>query len=81
MVSWGLQRQSARFDLGPKRQTYFRSRVEELWIVDPQGRTVAVYRQGGNEESPVATLRSRELLTSPLLPGFELEIAAVISDL
>src|SRR6516162_4395863 len=53
-----LSPKTARFDLGLKRQTYFRTGVEELWIVDPQKRTLAIYRQSLNEELPAATLRA-----------------------
>jgi len=76
-----LSPKTARFDLGLKRQTYFRTGVEELWIVDPQKRTISVYRQGGNEESPVATLRSGEVLMSSVLPRFQMEVSTVFSEL
>lgn len=65
---------TARWDKEVKRQLYGRFGVRELWLVDPQARSIEV-----------ATLEDRALLTSqvycvgatltsPLLPGFTLDV-------
>lgn len=65
---------TAKWDADVKRQLYARFGVQELWLVDPQARTIEV-----------ATPRDGVLLTSevyypgvtvasPLLPGFTLDV-------
>lgn len=41
-----LSPSTAARDLGPKLRTYHRHGVEHLWIVDPEHRTLTVYRHG-----------------------------------
>jgi len=64
-------------DLGPKRATYAACGVRELWLVDPEARTVAVERPAGAERR--AVLGEPEALESPLLPGFALPVAAIFA--
>lgn len=76
-----LSPKTARFDLGLKRQTYFRSGVDELWIIDPKKLEISVYRRGTDIETPVITLRKSDALTTDLLPGFTLQIETIFAGL
>jgi Uma2 family endonuclease len=76
-----LSPKTARFDLGLKREVYFESGVEELWIVDPKKRELAIYLQGISTEAPAATLRSGDTLTTRVLPGFVLPVDAIFAGL
>lgn len=60
-------------DEGVKRELYMRSGVRELWLVDPDARTVTRVRPGADDE----VLGEGETLTSELLDGFALEVARI----
>ena len=64
-------------DLTLKRQLFDREGVREYWIVDPDRNSVAVHRRANDGAFPLAaTLEAKhgEMLTSPLLPGWELSL-------
>jgi Uma2 family endonuclease len=72
-----------RFDIGAKKAGYERAGLPELWLVDTVSESVIVFRRS----APAATsfdvaleLTRDETLTSPLLPGFALELAAVFGE-
>ncbi|HZO30531.1 MAG TPA: Uma2 family endonuclease [Chloroflexota bacterium] len=56
---------------------YSRIGVDEYWIVDWRARRVEVYRRVGEGLGRVATLTGDDVLTSPLLPGFECKISSL----
>jgi Uma2 family endonuclease len=58
-------------DLGAKRDVYVAAGVRELWLADPGSATVTAVRPDGRQE----TVGDGDRLTSPLLPGFAVEIA------
>lgn len=66
-----------RFDIGVKKATYERAGLPELWLVDTQADTVLVFRRS-SPSSPTfdiaLELAVGQQLTSPLLPGFALDI-------
>jgi Uma2 family endonuclease len=69
-----------RFDVGLKKRTYERLGLTELWLVDIAADEVLVYRRS----SPVVTefdvaleVTAGEVLTTPLLPGFCLDLAGL----
>lgn len=69
-----------RFDTGIKKQRYQDGGVAELWLVDTESRSVLVYRRSAPDhpEYDVALeVPSTETLTSPMLPGFDLEVARI----
>jgi len=43
-----LSPSTAARDVGPKLRTYHRHGVEHLWIVDPENRTLTIYRHGSD---------------------------------
>jgi Uma2 family endonuclease len=64
-------------DLTIKRQLFDREGVREYWIVDPDRNTVALHRRVDDGSFPLArTLEANnaETLTTPLLPGWELQL-------
>ena len=69
--------ENERRDRQTKLALYSREGVKEYWIVDLQRRTIDIFRQTGNVLELAATLTGEEILESPLLPGFRLEIAAI----
>lgn len=66
-------------DLAAKRGLYAKYGVEEYWIIDSENRSVLIFRLRGFKLAEIATLTGDEELTSPLLPGFRLEISTVFN--
>ena len=66
-----------RRDREVKLALYSRQGVEEYWIVDWRQQAVEVYRREEGTLRLVATLASRDVLTSPLLPDFACPVAAL----
>jgi Uma2 family endonuclease len=62
-----------RHDLGRKKELYRQHGVKEIWLVDTASRTVIVFRREETYE-----VGPRELLRSPLLPGFAASVAELI---
>jgi Uma2 family endonuclease len=62
-----------------KRKLYERYGVDEYWIVDPAIDTVKIYRRDGATFTRVAeiTAETGGAITSPLLPGFSLDVDVV----
>ncbi len=65
-----------------KKRLYERMAVEEYWFVDPEVDTMRVYRRGGERFARAVELSTREgdVLTTALLPGFELPLAQVFEE-
>jgi Uma2 family endonuclease len=61
-----------RRDRELKPKLYSRQGVQEYWIVDWRLHTIQVYRRAEQALQLVATVTDGDVLTSPLLPGFEL---------
>ena len=69
-----------RYDSGPKRRRYGMAGTAELWLVDHQARRITVHRRSSAESSGFdssLTVTVGELLVSPLLPGFSLDLDEV----
>ncbi|MGF1604061.1 MAG: Uma2 family endonuclease [Thermosynechococcaceae cyanobacterium] len=60
-----------------KLKLYSLHGVREYWVVNWQLCNIEVYRRQEMRLQKVATLLREDRLTSPLLPGFECEIATV----
>jgi Uma2 family endonuclease len=65
-----------------KRRLYERSGVSEYWVVDPVIEVVRVYRLAdGAFARPAERSRERgDVLSTSLLPGFELPLSAVFAE-
>jgi Uma2 family endonuclease len=70
---------TARYDKGSKRKIYARTGVSELWLVDPQARSVQVYQLDKDPQKPVATHGENAVLSSPLLPGLKIRLSEIFS--
>jgi Uma2 family endonuclease len=78
-----LSPSSRRQDEVLKRDAYERGGVSEYWVVDPEAETVKVFRrdESGDFERPLLlTLRDADSLSTPLLPGLEIPLAAVFEE-
>jgi Uma2 family endonuclease len=62
-----------------KRDLYERMGVEEYWLVDPDRNAVTIYRKQGASFLPPETFDTGAIVSTPLLPGFELPLAPVFS--
>ena len=52
--------------------------VEEYWLVDPDRNIVSIYRRSGSCFLPPETFDASAIMTTPLLPGFELSLDDVL---
>lgn len=71
---------SAKQDHGPKKRIYTVSGVREYWIVDPALNTVTVFNLSRDPSTPLRTLGSDDILTTPLLDGLEIDLRDVFAD-
>ena len=60
-----------------KKTLYARHGVVEYWIVDPDAKTVEVYKLGEKGFELVRAYKESEVLESPLLPGLEVDLKEV----
>lgn len=64
-----------------KLDCYSRRGVGEYWIVDWRERLIELHRRQGSTLRPTATLHEGDLLESPRLPGFCLDVTGLFTDL
>ena len=63
-----LSPSTAPVDRGPKFETYARFGVPEYWIVDPEARTLEIYRLAGDAYRSVQATGAAPQPSSPLFP-------------
>ena len=68
------------YDRGYKRELYARHGVREYWLVDPDLETIEVLTPGNGGFIRYALYGGRDTLTSPLLPGLAVELAAIFGE-
>jgi Uma2 family endonuclease len=72
-----LSPKTAFLDKKSKRQIYARSGVKELWLVDPDTRTIHVYFLQDDPEHPAAAHSEKDTFTSPHFPGLKISAARI----
>ena len=72
-----LSQSTRRRDERIKKELFDRGGVREYWMVDPDRSQVTVFRREGESFDARAVLSAadRNMLTTPLIPGFSLSIA------
>jgi Uma2 family endonuclease len=65
-------------DLVQKRADYAEAQISEYWIVNPQKKTITILRLDGPAYAEVGTFRRGESAASALLPGFSVDVGAVL---
>jgi Uma2 family endonuclease len=69
-----------RRDEQAKRQLFDRGGVREYWIVGPDFNVVRIFRRHTDGPfRPETEIAGENVLTTPLLPGFELRVAALFA--
>jgi Uma2 family endonuclease len=65
-----------------KRALYERAGVLEYWIVDPEIDVVRIYHRNGDRfDRPIELSRGAgDVVTSPILPGFQFALDAIFRD-
>ena len=58
-----------------KKEEYFAAGVLLVWVLNPDDKTVAAHQP----EAPIRTFQTSEMLTTPLLPGFEVPVAKLFA--
>ena len=66
-----------RHDRVRKRALYARAGVPEYWIVDPESDRLEVHRLDHGGYAKPEILEAGDTLTTPLLPGFALDVAVL----
>jgi Uma2 family endonuclease len=68
---------NAYLDKKAKLRVYARVGVQELWIVDPETRTVQVYFLQQDAQMPAATYGEQDTFASPHFPGLVISAAEI----
>jgi Uma2 family endonuclease len=68
-----------RRDLSAKRVLYGKYGVEEFWIVDIENLSVLIFRLEGSMMEEMATITGDDVLTSPILPDFQLKVQTIFN--
>ena len=72
-----LSKGTRRTDLQTKRELYASAGVREYWAIDPMENRIIVHRTRDDGGFVAATaLTTSDTLTTPLLPGFSLDLRA-----
>jgi Uma2 family endonuclease len=75
-----LSPRTARLDRDNKRKMYIRHGVRELWLIDPEQRSILVYRTEEDAKNPVATHVEGDDIESPLFPGLRIDTREVFAE-
>ena len=70
-----------RRDRHGKLNLYSARAVTEYWIVDPESRSIEIYRSHSGRVDLITTLHDRDVLTSPELPGFSARVDSLFPKL
>ncbi len=68
-------------ELRNKYEVYEESGVSEYWIVSPQDKTFLKYTLIANEYQSSKLMTIGDIITTPILPGFELDLETVFAGI
>jgi Uma2 family endonuclease len=63
-----------------KRREYAQAGIPEYWLVDPAARTITVLVLAGNQYGEHGTFVTGSQATSPLLPGFLVDVSTLFAE-
>jgi Uma2 family endonuclease len=66
---------TAKLDQNAKLRVYAQTGVKELWFIDPEAATVAVYYLQQNPAHPAAVYSTADQFTSSFFPGLVCSVA------
>jgi Uma2 family endonuclease len=72
-----LSPKTRRLDLVNKKQEYARAGVQELWIIDPDLRTIMIHRFASDGVEKFQQVSEQDRLATDLLPGFNLAVKTI----
>lgn len=67
-------------ELKNKYDIYEEAGVKEYWVVSPQDETFVRHTLENGRYVPARTMVAGDLVTTPILPGFELDLAKIFED-
>jgi Uma2 family endonuclease len=73
-----LSETTAEIDRTTKLKLYARHGVQEYWLIDPEACSAEIYRREARGFERVASLKSSDSLTTPLLPGFSVPLRELV---
>jgi len=76
-----LSESSAYTDMMKKKRLYAKFGVKEYWIVDPDGKTIEIYRLKEGVFILAKSFSENDELESPLLPGLKIRLSPVFAFL
>jgi Uma2 family endonuclease len=75
-----LSPKTARLDLENKRVQYAQHGVDELWIIDPNAKTVAIHRFSEKTDGPASITPEGESITTRHFPGLQVDTRKVFAE-
>jgi Uma2 family endonuclease len=75
-----LSPKTSRLDKDSKRKVYARSGVEELWLIDPKEKTIAIYLLQKRPEEASFTFSENDAVSSELFPGLTIDAREVFEQ-
>jgi Uma2 family endonuclease len=72
-----LSPKTRRLDLMNKKQEYARAGVKELWIIDPEPRSITIHEFASDGVETIRQLEEEDILSSKKLPGFNLRLETI----
>jgi len=73
-----LSKSTKKIDRTTKLKLYARFGVQEYWIIDSDGISAQIYRRENGSLELAATFKAEDSLTSPLFPGFSLQLQKLV---
>jgi Uma2 family endonuclease len=74
-----LSDSTRRHDLNNKLPVYLNAGVKEVWVVDLDAATVAIYAGGGTDLTPVRVFTVQDTLLSEAMPGVAVELGPIFA--